>query len=83
MQRFGWFALTAFLIFSAAFALAGATAARAQDFEKQKTWCLNNEADADLRIGANLPCQNAGRFRSIYVTLAGGAPIAASYPKKI
>ncbi len=68
MQRFGWLALTAFLIFSAAFALVGATAARAQDFEKRKTWCLDDEADADLRIGACTWLLNSGELAE------GGVP---------
>lgn len=43
------FARAAFL---AILALALASAARAQNFETQKTWCLDPSSDPDLRIGA-------------------------------
>lgn len=69
MQRFGRFAVTAFLSLSAAFVLAGATVARAQDFDKQKAWCLDNEADADLRIGACTWLLNSGELAE------GGVPV--------
>ncbi|MCC7017019.1 MAG: tetratricopeptide repeat protein [Rhodospirillales bacterium] len=51
-----------------AFVLAGATAARAQDFEKQKAWCMDDAADADLRIGACTWLLNSGELAE------GGAP---------
>jgi len=58
----------ALLSLSAAFALTGAAATRTQDFEKQKTWCLDDEADADLRIGACTWLLNSGELAE------GGVP---------